>query len=150
MLAKRIDTNQFDTLSEGDVCMLAGTQSVFVAEQVDAELNKRLNEFDIDITAPMWGRGKLMTQGEVQKFELSVVEKKSNFTDGLERFGLKQERRRIRLMIQQPKLSMENDILTVSFCLPSGCYATTILRELIDYHDATPRNDHNHRETKSN
>lgn len=146
VIAKRIVTGTFNHLSEGDVCMLAGSQSVFLAEKIDDDLVKRLTEFDIDITAPMWGRGRLMTTGEIQDFEQGIVDLKPEFPEGLERFGLKQERRKIRLTVQMPKMSFENDTLTLNFCLPAGCYATTILRELIDYRDATPRNDHNHRD----
>ena len=144
VVAERINKQCFSELIDGDVCMLAGSQSVFHVPAVDETLVERLASFDIDITAPMWGRGQLMTTDSVQQQELAIVQQTPDFANGLETFGLKQERRKIRLMMQMAKLSLDADVLTVSFCLPAGSYATTILRELINYRDATPRADHNH------
>ena len=147
IVAKRITDKAFEQLQVGDVCMLAGTQSVFPVDEVDEVLVKRLAEFDVDITAPMWGSGRLMTSHSVEIFELSALAEFKTFTEGLEKFGLKQERRKIRLTVQMPKISLDNNTVVLSFCLPSGCYATTILRELIQYQDLTQRVDHNHRES---
>ncbi|MGJ8691973.1 MAG: tRNA pseudouridine(13) synthase TruD [Thalassotalea sp.] len=134
-VAKRIQAEQFNTLFAGDVCMLAGSQSVFLAEAVDDALTQRLHEFDIDLTAPMWGRGQLMSSNEVQFNEQAIADQYADFSQGLESLGLKQERRKIRLTLQAPTFNLTGDVLNVSFCLPSGCYATTILRELIEYQD---------------
>ncbi len=139
VVAHRIQNNTFNILRAGDVCMLSGTQSVFLAENIDDTLNERLSSFDIDITAPLWGRGSLMTSADILTEESAVVAPFNTFTHGLEHFGLKQERRKIRLTLQLEKMALDDSTLTVSFCLPAGCYATTILRELINYHDATPR-----------
>ena len=59
----------------------------------------------------------------------------------LRRFGLKQERRRTRLVMKEPKIDIDNDVVTLSFFLPPGAYATTIMRELIHYTDLTERVD---------
>lgn len=141
VIAHRIEHDTFSTLRSGDVCMLSGTQSVFVANDIDDTLMERLASFDIDITAPLWGRGQLMTTNDVAIEEQLIVTPFDTLTQGLEFFGLKQERRKIRLIPQLGKISMNDGILTLSFCLPAGCYATTILRELIQYCDKTPRVD---------
>ena len=139
VVSQRICNNSFDVLAGGDVCMLAGTQSVFLADEVDDSLRQRLQEKDIDITAPLWGAGDLMTQGAVLAFEQKLMEPHQDFCQGLPKFGLKQERRRIRLNVSQTEISTEQDSVTLSFSLPSGCYATTILRELLQYRDLTER-----------
>ncbi|QOL25802.1 tRNA pseudouridine(13) synthase TruD [Thalassotalea sp. LPB0316] len=139
IIAKRINTNTYHQLQAGDVCMLAGTQSVFLADSIDQTLENRLLEKDIDITASMWGAGELMTTGDVAALEQSVADEHTDFAKGLAKFGLKQERRRIRLNITQPKISINGQAVTVSFFLPSGCFATTVLRELIKYQDMTVR-----------
>ena len=153
MINERIKQNSFDKLSIGDVVMLAGTQSVFRLEEIDDVIKQRLIDKDIDITAAMWGAGDLMTEAQPKIFEQEVAEKYHEFAQGLPRFGLKQERRRIRLIINDadleilPKEATSNNIsenrdlpdVKVCFSLAAGSYATTVLRELIDYQDGTQR-----------
>ncbi|MFT5636554.1 MAG: 2-C-methyl-D-erythritol 2,4-cyclodiphosphate synthase [Cognaticolwellia sp.] len=141
MISERIEQQTFDSLVNGDVLMLAGTQSVFVADVMDESLTSRLVEHDLDITAPMWGAGELMTTGDARAFEQHIADGQQAFCEGLPRFGLKQERRRIRLSIKDTDITVDNDVVTLSFFLPSGAYATTIMRELIDYKDMTERVD---------
>ncbi len=141
IISQRIEQDYFQQLMLGDVVMLAGTQSVFVADEVNETLQQRLLDKDIDITAPMWGAGELMTQAEPKIFEQTIANEKPDFCTGLAKFGLKQERRRIRLNIHNANIITNNDDNTVqvSFFLPAGCYATTVLRELINYQDMTVR-----------
>jgi tRNA pseudouridine13 synthase len=128
--------------------MLAGTQSVFHLDEVDDAIVQRLIDKDVDITAPMWGAGELMTSDNPKKLEQEISEKYGEFCEGLPRFGLKQERRRIRLIIQEAAIEVlaneqenDNELPSVKICftLAAGSYATTVLRELIDYEDGTQR-----------
>jgi len=145
VISHRIQESLFNEIQVGDVAMLSGSQSVFCLDEVDETLTKRLAEHDIDITAPMWGAGELMTTEQPMQLEQHIAEQHQSFATGLPRFGLKQERRRIRIVIEQADISLSTEqdstknIVTVSFSLPSGCYATTVLRELIDYQDMTKR-----------
>ncbi len=141
LVSQRIEHQHFMQLFAGDVCMLAGTQSVFLADEIDDKLANRLLEKDIDITAPMWGAGDLMTKGDVLAFEQAIAQKHEDIAEGLPRFGLKQERRRIRLCLSDAEIQVNEaeQSVTLGFVLPAGCYATTILRELLDYQDMTER-----------
>lgn len=147
IIDERIALKSFSTLDAGDVCMLAGTQSVFIANEVDSTLKQRLIDKDIDITAPMWGAGELMTENNVKLFEQGVCEHYPEFCAGLAKFGLKQERRKIRLCVENPQIVVDaaadktNALhsVTLTFSLPAGSYATTVIRELIDYTDLTQR-----------
>ncbi|UUO25584.1 tRNA pseudouridine(13) synthase TruD [Colwellia sp. M166] len=141
VISQRIEQEKFESLLNGDVVMLAGTQSVFLADSIEQSLIDRHLNHDVDITAPMWGAGELMTTKQALTFEQNVAEQLPEFSQGLPRFGLKQERRRIRLLMKEPKIDIENDIVTLSFFLPAGAYATTIMRELINYTDMTERVD---------
>jgi tRNA pseudouridine13 synthase len=144
IVSKRIEHDYFNTVSVGDVCMLAGTQSVFLVKDVDQVIVDRLIDKDIDITAPMWGAGELTTQGQTLHFEQQIAANHRETSEGLPKFGLKQERRRIRLNLSSPSLTInesedKESTVTLKFSLPAGCYATTILRELIDYKDLNLR-----------
>ena len=43
--------------------------------------------------------------------------------------------------MKEPKIDIANNNVTLSFFLPAGAYATTIMRELINYTDMTERVD---------
>lgn len=146
VIDERIRQHCFSRLQQGDVLMLAGSQSVFQLEALDDSIQQRFFDKDVDITAPMWGAGELMTAAEPQQLEQQVAERYPEFCQGLPRFGLKQERRRIRLTVQSPKIEVlahiapnELAAVKVSFTLSAGSYATTVLRELLDYKDGTQR-----------
>jgi len=145
---QRIKNDTFSELQLGDVLMLAGSQSVFRPKEIDAVLKQRLIDKDVDITGAMWGAGDLMTAAEPGLLEQEIADKNSEFANGLPRFGLKQERRRIRLVVADADIelltndsSIEESLpaVKVSFSLAAGSYATTVLRELIDYQDCTHR-----------
>jgi len=157
IINERIKQNIFSMLQVGDVLMLSGTQSVFVLDELDDVIKQRLMDKDVDITASMWGAGDLMTREAPLFFEQKISEKHADLSQGLPRFGLKQERRRIRLVIEDADIEVltnekNNTVLTdrvlstetlpavkISFSLAAGSYATTVLRELIDYQDCTQR-----------
>lgn len=141
ILSKRIDDHTFEQMQKGDVLMLAGTQSVFPLEVIDDVIEKRFHEKDVDITAPLWGAGQLMTLASPLKLEETLSELYPEFCEGLAKFGLKQERRRIRLSLQDGviKSNESENTLTLKFTLAAGCFATTILRELLNYNDLTER-----------
>ncbi|NQY86906.1 MAG: tRNA pseudouridine(13) synthase TruD [Colwellia sp.] len=148
IISERIVQNTFSKLQQGDVLMLAGTQSVFHLDEVDDIIVQRFLDKDVDITATMWGSGELMTSANPKTIEQQIGEKHNEFAQGLPRFGLKQERRRIRLIVQEADIEVlaseqESDnalpSVKISFILPAGSYATTVLRELIDYQDGTQR-----------
>jgi len=150
VINERINQQSFDQVAVGDVLMLAGTQSVFHLDEMDETIKQRFIDKDIDITAPMWGAGELMTSAEPLVLEQKVAQQHDEFCQGLPRFGLKQERRRIRLSISDTDIELMpeqegnntvNNAVKISFFLPAGCYATTVLRELLTYQDMTARID---------
>lgn len=135
-LDRRVARGDWDGGIEGDVFMLEGSHSVFGAVDIDAEIRARLAGFDIHPTGPMWGRGELRTQAQAQAVETEVASQHRDLCRGLEAAGLKQERRSLRLPV--PELAWEwadDDALTLSFRLPAGAYATTVLREIGEVQD---------------
>lgn len=148
LVSERVKAEQFETLTVGDVMMLAGTQSIFHLDEVDEIAQQRFSEKDIDLTAGLWGSGEIKATGSTAKKEYALVEKHPELCHGLIKFGLKQERRRIRLSVSDAKIKVEEQgsetdqkksKVTLKFFLPAGCFATTILRELLVYNDLTER-----------
>ncbi|BDM65402.1 tRNA pseudouridine synthase D [Shewanella sp. NFH-SH190041] len=126
----------------GDCVMLTGSRSFFVAEQWDDTLSQRLADRDIQLSAPLWGRGQLPATGDAGDFELQQIAAAGlqSDCDGLENAGLEQERRTLLLRPEGLKSTViDNRTLLLEFMLPSGCFATSVLRELCQYDDVQER-----------
>ncbi|MDN3922715.1 tRNA pseudouridine(13) synthase TruD [Roseateles violae] len=83
-------------------------------------------------TGPLWGRGRVITSDQAQALEMGVAERHASLCDGLEHAGLDQERRA--LVASPMEMSWEwpqVDQLVLSFSLPAGNYATSVLNEIL-------------------
>lgn len=123
----------------GDCVMLAGSKSFFVAEQWDDVVNQRLHDKDIQLSAPLWGRGMALARGEAAEVERAALTALQDDCYGLEHAGLEQERRPLLLEPQAMKYQVDGNVLTLEFVLPAGSFATSLLRELVDYDDVKER-----------
>lgn len=84
-------------------------------------------------TGPMWGRGRGTVTGEVAELEGKLLADFADYCDGMEHCGLTMDRRP--LVLQPEGLSWKwcgEGQLQLSFALPAGGYATTLLRELMN------------------
>ncbi len=124
---------------DGDCVMLSGSKSYFVANPWDEALHLRLQQKDIQLSAPMWGRGEALSQGAALAFESQVTNEFATDCAGLEQVGLNQERRILLLEPQHFSYEVDGDIVVLKFALPAGCFATSILRELVNYEDVNER-----------
>jgi len=134
VLSRRVEAGSWNQAIAGDVMQLAGSHSCFLAEEITDEIQQRIQENDIAPTAPLWGRGELQSVNTVRQFETDVISDFQDWASGLETAGLKQDRRSLCTRLNDFSWDFnENSGLTLSFGLPSGCYATSVLRELVDY-----------------
>lgn len=131
VLSSRIQAANWCEPLSGDVAMLEGSHSVFVMEQVDDTLRERLGRLDLHLSGPLWGRGEPMSRHQARQWEFDVVDRWPVFRDGLVSQGLAQERRSLRVVLQEPMLSQEGESLRLGFWLPAGSFATAVLRELL-------------------
>jgi tRNA pseudouridine13 synthase len=139
VLAERVRGGSWDQGLEGEAWMLDGTRSVFGPESWSDALAERLARFDIHPSAPLWGKGPLRTTGAAQALELAALadEASIELRSGLERAGLSQERRATRLRLEDMAWRwLQDDDLQMSFSLHPGGYATAVLAELGELHDA--------------
>lgn len=139
VLARRVRDGNWNAALEGDVFMLAGSHSVFGPEPLDDRIRERVATFDIDPTGPMWGRGALRTNDAALALETEAPtgHDARALRDGLERAGMKQERRALRLRATNLHWQwLQDDVLEVAFELPPGSYATSVLAELGEISDS--------------
>ncbi|MBP8127035.1 MAG: tRNA pseudouridine(13) synthase TruD [Aeromonadaceae bacterium] len=131
LVSERLQAGLSRTLLAGDCLMLAGTHSFFSEPEVSEALTQRLQEGDLQLTAPLWGRGRAGSQGDALDFETGKLEAFASWKEGLEAAGLNQERRPLILKPVNWSWQWQEDGLELSFWLPAGCYATSIIRELV-------------------
>ena len=133
VLAMRVERDCWDRALDGEVWMLDGRRSVFGPEPWDEALAARLAAFDIHPTGPLWGRGALRTQAAALELEQAALDDAASLAlrDGLERAGLEQERRALRVRPAELHWAWpEPRTLRLAFALPAGAYATAVLAEL--------------------
>ncbi|WP_369981819.1 tRNA pseudouridine(13) synthase TruD [Xanthomonas bundabergensis] len=141
VLAARVAARNWDSALDGEVWLLDGSRSVFGPEPWSDVLGERLQRFDIHPSAPLWGAGELRSADAARALELAALADATSLRlrEGLEREGLKQERRATRLRaaeLQWRWLDTDGAALELRFALPPGSYATALLHELGDVVDA--------------
>lgn len=139
VLAARVAEGSWNRPLAGEVWMLDGSRSVFGPEPWNEALAERLARFDIHPSAPLWGQGALRSTEKALEMEQRVLSEEMSLKlrSGLEKAGLRQERRATRLRPQALLWEWwEAGDLQLAFALPSGAYATTVLAELGEIADA--------------
>ncbi len=131
ILSERITNKTWNQHVEGDVFMLGNSRSWF-ADDSDEKINHRLQQFDIHPSGALWGRGRLSTKDESFALENNIAKHYPVLCEGLERNGLKQERRSLRIRVKELDHQwLDESSLRLSFVLPAGSYATTLLEQIV-------------------
>jgi tRNA pseudouridine13 synthase len=135
VLAARIEQGIWNSPIQGDYFQLDGSRAGFAASEEQTErLVRRCNDLDIHPTGPLWGRGRSLVTEDAENLETQVLTPFDQWRNGLEHVGLQQERRQLRVALNTLQWQfLEGGDLELRFFLPSGCYATALLRELLDY-----------------
>ena len=139
VLAQRVARGDWNRPLPGDCFQLDGRGSWFGPEaQIDDDIRSRVEQGLIHPTGPLWGEGALATALTVQTLEQSVADAEPVLAQGLARFGLRQERRALRLRAQTMRWSWaeQDSVLELAFQLPSGAFATSVLAGFCTVQDA--------------
>lgn len=159
LLSDRIKLQTWNQLLPGDVLQLEGSYKWFV-EDGSTGLAERVNTLDVHPTGALFGKGVLPTEKAALEIEQSIAESYKVWIAGLDEYGVKQDRRALRLLPLDlewqwvassaehidaldpafEKLSLESGwrtapVLQLSFSLRSGSYATMVMRELLQGQD---------------
>lgn len=143
--AQRIRGKKKVNSPRGGIYLSAARSYLFnlvLAERIKEYFSQSENEtnsFILDSTGPMWGRGRSSESEETCRFEEKVLLGWQEWTNALEFTGMQQERRPLILVPSNFSwnwIPHENlvDIfdLELSFSLPPGAYATSVLREVLE------------------
>ncbi len=133
ILSQRVKDGTWDKALQGDVFMLEGSKSCF-NDDVDEKIIQRMKEHNIHPTGALWGKGELITKTTVAELENTIASELETLCKGLEKHGLKQERKALRLSIKDLNYSfIDDNVVCLTFSLPAGAYATSVLNEIGDF-----------------
>ncbi len=131
VLARRVSNATWNKVLAGDCLAFTGSRSQFAAERLDPD-DPRLAALDLHPTGPLCGLGDPPVSGEIGQMEQSVIEAEPQLARWLEGAGLEHGRRILRLPIKALAWHYPSpDSLELEFTLPTGCFATAVLRELV-------------------
>ena len=117
----------------GDLAYKHINGACFLVTDPEAE-QARADTFEISPTAPLFGYKTKLAEGQAGQLEQSLLDLEDltlesfHLSGGLAMDG---ERRPVRVPIQSPVASMDGEALLVSFSLPKGSFATSVLAEVM-------------------
>ena len=138
-------------LRRGRQRKMGGRQGIFLSAARSYLFNQVLSErvktkswsqvLDGEVTpqGPLWGRGRNASKGELAELESRVLADYQPWCNALEHLGLDQQRRDLRLCPSQFEWCWQGRDLCLSFALPVGTYATSVLRELLEVNTPASR-----------
>lgn len=136
ILAKRVEQHTWNTPLEGDVMQLAGTNSIFAIEAADEAIRQRVTDKDISPASPLAGKGKPMASKKALQLINEIYADWQPWIQGLEKMGMEEAWRANILHVTDLECVMLDETTAeLSFKLPPGCFATTVLRELVSYEE---------------
>lgn len=132
VLDRRVAEASWNVPLPGDALMLAGSRSLFEHGGDDPEVPARVAAHDLDVTGPLWGRGRLPVGAAVAAREAAWLADEAALRAGIERAGVRAARRALRARAEALEWSRAGDTLTLRFVLERGVFATSLLRELLE------------------
>lgn len=131
LLAKRVQMDLWDKPMTGDVFNLNGTGSVFCAD-IDNTITQRLTTGDIHPAGILYGTGKRLATAQAFELEQEILATFGVFCDGLTKIDAKLSHRPYRLLLDNLTWQWQDDTLALSFALPTGSFATSVLSAISD------------------
>ncbi len=132
ILSVRVENQTWNQALAGDVLIFDNSHSFFKAETLDESILQRVKKLDVHPTATLWGKGEPQVFAEVALLERQVINQYADLAQGLCAFGMEQDRRALRSHIQELQWQfIDSTTLELSFTLNAGCYATALLREVV-------------------
>jgi tRNA pseudouridine13 synthase len=129
-LKRRMETGDFRKIIEGDIAKKTDTGGMFTIEDSTVE-SPRFDAGEIIYTGPMFGFKMKRSAGKAAKLEAKILDRFDLTLEDFRRFRAPGSRREAILLPPDLDICEVEEGLKFSFTLPSGAYATTILREFM-------------------
>ena len=139
VLSARVGLNNWCEAMPGEALIMPGSDSTLSLPRIDAAIQARIDCRDLQPSGPLWGRGQALPRGEALALEQGILANEPLLCQGLEKAGLKQQRRALKLMPEELEWQwLAEDVVQLRFSLPPGTYATSVVSELCHVRDAGP------------
>ncbi len=131
VLSTRIEQGSVNSLMVGDCLQNAGEDNCFLAESITEELQASIDKGLVNITAPLVGDNALPTAADAEAFELAIIANEPSLLKLICDNRMRHERRTLLLKPQEMEWQFDGNDVVLSFALPAGCFATSVVRELL-------------------
>jgi len=134
VVAARIRDNCLHDAMPGD-CLLFNNSDGYLVTDKKTDKNaiaQRIEFGELVTSAPLWGRGDNLVQGDALTWESAVLAEHAVWLRALEQAGMQQERRRAVLRTNDLRWRWLDNSLELHFSLSAGSYATSLIRELVN------------------
>ncbi len=134
LLDKRIVSGNWNQAVSGDCFVFDRSNSFFKSDLPDASIVQRLDSKEIHPSGFLFGIGDNDTCNQALEIEESIIKDNQSLADGLIQFKLQMDRRALRVMVKHLEWTFIDDsTLLLSFSLPPGSYATSLLKEFVEF-----------------
>ncbi len=131
ILALRVRNQVWNKAVAGDVLMLNGSHSCFLATEKTDDLQQRLQQQDVHPAAILYGQDGLECAADARQIQQQILNQYPMLVTALEDMKMKIAWRSMRLLVADLQWQwMDRKQLLLSFSLPPGSYATSVLAEL--------------------
>jgi len=131
VLEKRLDC--INMVEEGDLAFRHDNGACFVVRDREAE-RQRAEDFQISPTGPMFGCKMKLPEGKPLEVEEGILSEEGLTLSSFNLPGplrMEGERRPLRVPLLNLSSSIDDEGLVLTFSLPRGAYATSVLREIM-------------------
>lgn len=131
IVSERIEKGLFTQAVDGDLIL---QDKALQAVELDSleRVNSQLMQGDVQLTAALAGDNELPTKNQALTLEQPHLDAEPDLMALIRGNRMRHDRREIGLMPQGLSWEVEGDNVTLTFSLDAGCFATAIIRELIE------------------
>jgi len=138
-LALRVSDESWLSPVKGDCLMLDRSQSFFVVGEPSVDDVNRLKNADLHISGWLAGKQISGAKNDAEKKENFALAGYYEWLEGLKQLNLDSARRAFRCIPKNLKIEQKEDYAKLTFSLAKGCFATSLIRELVDVNDLAVR-----------
>ncbi|WP_105900889.1 tRNA pseudouridine(13) synthase TruD [Vibrio gangliei] len=131
IVSSRIEQGYFNQALLGDVVQVSNGEQCIDANNIEA-LQAQINQGNASITAALAGDNALPTQDQALALEQPQLDAEPDLMALIRGNRMRHDRRAIGLKAMNMQWQVEANDVVLSFSLPAGCFATAILREVVD------------------
>ncbi|MBR7888630.1 tRNA pseudouridine(13) synthase TruD [Marinomonas sp. A79] len=143
-LSDQVENGMWMRLCDGDIAQFQSHDEQFRVKEVGALMHRKVLQGEISPVLPMVSEGWEAGTGAQREAAIkSSLAQSTDLIEGLLTFDLSRDSRLARLvpmnmaweLLSNKTDSTNNTQLIVEFSLPKGCFATSLLREMVDFTD---------------